>query len=108
MLVQVNTSSNTHGGADFTLRVEGIVEASLNRFADRLTRVEVHLSDENGAKSSGDDKKCMLEARPANMQPTSVTHVAATFDQAVEGAASKMERHLDHTFGRIEDRQRQG
>jgi len=108
MLVQVNTDSNTHGGADLALRVETLLAASLDRFGERLTRIEVFLSDENGAKTHGDDKKCLLEARPANMQPVSVTHVAATFDQAVDGAAKKMERHLDNTFGRIQDRQRQG
>lgn len=108
MLVLVNTNSNTDGSADLTLHVQSMVAASLERFGDRLTRVEVHLSDENGAKTSGDDKKCVLEVRPANMQPTSVTDVAATFDEAVEGAAKKMVRHLDDTFGRIQDRQRQG
>jgi len=108
MLVQVNTSSNTHGSADLSLRVEGIVAASLDRFGERITRVEVHLSDENGDKSHGADKKCVLEARPANMQPMTVTDVAATFDQAVEGAARKMEKHLDSTFGRIQDRERHG
>ncbi len=108
MLVQVNTSSNTHGCADLTLRVEEMVAASLDRFGERITRIEVHLSDENGDKTGSNDKKCVLEARPASMQPMTVTHVAATFDQAVDGAAKKMERHLDDTFGRIQDRQRQG
>ena len=106
MLVQVNTSSNTHGSQELNQRVEAIVEASLGRFGDRLTRVEVFLSDENGAKTHGDDKKCVLEARPTNMQPVIVTDVAATLDFAVQGAAEKMERHLDNTFGRIQDRHR--
>jgi len=107
MLVQVNTDHNTSGSQQLTQRVETIVAASLERFGERLTRVEVHLSDENGAKNHGDDKKCVLEARPANMQPVVVTNVAATVDQAVDGAAKKMERHLDDTFGQIQDRQRQ-
>jgi len=108
MLVQVNTSNNTSGSAELTLRIETLLTAALDRFGERLTRVEVHLSDENGAKTRGDDKKCVLEARPASMQPMTVTHVAATFEQAVDGAAKKMERHLDDTFGRIQDRHRQG
>jgi len=108
MLVQVNTSSDVEGSVELSRRVEASVAASLDRFSERLTRVEVHLSDENGAKTRGDDKKCLLEARPANMEPLSATHVAATFDQAVDGAAKKMERHLDDTFSRIQDRQRKG
>ncbi len=107
MLVLVSTNNNTPGSSELTQWVESIVTASLDRFGDRLTRVEVYLSDENGAKTNGADKKCVLEARPANMQPMSVTDVATTFDEAVEGAAKKMERHLDDTFGRIQDRQRQ-
>ncbi len=107
MLVIVNTDNNTQGSSELSERIESMVAASLGRFADRLTRVEVFLSDENGAKTHGDDKKCVLEARPANMQAISVTDAAATFDEAVDGAAKKMERHLDHTFGRIQDRQRQ-
>jgi len=107
MLVQVNTDNNTHGSDDLTLRVKTLLAATLDRYGERLTRVAVHLSDKNGAKTRGDDKQCVLEARPASMQPVSVTHVAATFDQAVDGAAKKMERHLDDTFGRIQDRQRQ-
>jgi len=106
MLVLVNTNSNTHGSLELNQSIEAIVAASLDRFGERLTRVEVFLSDENGSKTHGDDKKCVLEARPANMQPMTVTDLAATFEDAVEGAAKKMERHLDDTFGRIQDRHR--
>jgi len=74
---------NTHGSQELNQRVEAIVAGSLGRFGNRLTRVEVFLSDENGAKTQGDDNKCVLEARPANMQPVTVTDVAATLDFAV-------------------------
>lgn len=104
MQVQVYTDNNTQGSERFAQLVEDTVVASLKRFGTRITRVEVHLSDENGEKSRGDDKKCVLEARPANMKPVSVSHISATFDLAVAAAAKKMERHLDATFGRIEDR----
>lgn len=67
MLVLVNTNSNTHGSLELNQRIEAIVAATLDRFGERLTRVEVFLSDENGSKTHGDDKKCVLEARPANM-----------------------------------------
>jgi len=103
MQVQINTDKNIEGSEQLTSEVQATVEATLGRFGEQLTRVEVHLSDENGHKDRGDDKRCVLEARPAGMQPVAVTHVAATLDQAVDGAAEKMERLLDSTFGRIND-----
>ncbi len=101
MQVQIYTDKNIEGSEQLTHEVQAAVEATLGRFGEQLTRVEVHLSDENGHKSRGEDKKCVMEARPAGMQPVAVTHVAATLDQAVGGATEKMERLLDSTFGRL-------
>jgi hypothetical protein len=66
----------------------------------RITRVEVHLSDEDGQRSGHRDKRCMMEARIEGRPPIAVTDQAATLDLAVEGAAGKLERLLDSTFGR--------
>ncbi len=103
MQVQINTDTNIEGNEQLALEVQATVEATLGRLAEQLTRVEVHLSDENSHKSRGDDKKCVMEGRPAGMQPVAVTHVAATVDQAVDGAAGKLKRLLDSTFGRLND-----
>jgi ribosome-associated translation inhibitor RaiA len=65
--------------------------------------VEVHLSDENGAKSGQQDQRCMLEARLEGRQPVSVTDHAATLEQAVDGAAHKLARLLDSRLGRLHD-----
>jgi ribosome-associated translation inhibitor RaiA len=74
--------------------------------SDRITRVEVHLSDQNGDKSGQDDKRCMLEARLEGRQPTVVTHHAASLDEAVDGAADKLKRFLESTLERLEDARR--
>ena len=99
MQVQVNTGSSIEGSERLTHYVQTTVQAKLHRFVDHVTRVEVHLSDENSHKSHGDDKKCTLEARPAGRPPVAVTHQTATLDQAIHGAVEKMERLLDSTFG---------
>jgi hypothetical protein len=105
MKIQVNTDRNVEGGEDLVLLVESEVESALERFEDRLTRVEVHLGDESGEKDgSGGDKRCLLEARPAGMQPVVVTDFADTIEQAVVGAAQKMQSLLNSTFGRIDER----
>lgn len=99
MQVQVNTGRSVEGGERLTHYVQATVQEKLQRFVDEVTRVEVHLSDENSHKSHGDDKKCTLEARPAGRPPVAVTHQAATLDQAIHGAVEKMGRLLDSTFG---------
>lgn len=104
MQVQVNTGKNIEGGERLAQYVKATVDAKLHRFVEHVTRVEAHLSDENGHKSHGDDKKCVLEARPAGKPPLAVTHLAATVDQAIHGAVEKMERVLESTFGHNDPR----
>ena len=72
----------------------------LTDFSDRVTRVEVHLSDVNGDKRGEDDKRCMMEVRLEGRQPTAVTHQATTLEQAVAGAAGKVKRSVEHTLDR--------
>jgi hypothetical protein len=80
MQVQLNTDRQITVDDELTHQVEAVVESVLGRFADRITRVEVHLSDENSHKG-GDDKRCMLEARLAGLEPMAVSHQAATLPQ---------------------------
>jgi len=102
MLIQVNTGSQTHHTAQRTDEVQALIENKLGRFADRITRVEVHLTDENSAeKTGGNDKKCMIEVRMAGRQPISTTDHGATHDQALLGAAGKMQSQIDTIVGRI-------
>ena len=82
--------------------ITAAVEAGLARFRDRLTRVEVHLSDVNGPKG-GPDARCLLETRPAGTKPVAVTDDAPTPAGAVKGAVEKMQRLLESAFGRTGD-----
>ncbi|HKK91949.1 MAG TPA: HPF/RaiA family ribosome-associated protein [Longimicrobiales bacterium] len=101
MQIQVNTDSNIEGDADLVRRVTDTLEKSLTRFGEQLTRVEVHLSDQNSDQRSGArDKRCLIEARIAGLQPISVSDEAAVVDQAVSGAADKLIRSLDRTLAR--------
>ncbi len=106
MHIQINTDTNIEGREELAIHVKGLVESTLSRFADRITRVEVHLSDQNGNKNGQDDKRCMIEARLERRQPTAVTHQAASVDDAVEGAADKLKRSLESTLGRLNDSRR--
>lgn len=101
MEVLVNTDSSVQGHEALANDVEQVVRQTLSRFADRLTRVEVHLSDENAQKHGADDKRCLMEARIAGRAPTAVSHHAADLPKAVTGAAEKLRRALDTVFGKL-------
>lgn len=105
MQILVNTDNNINGNERLQGYVESVVGSTLDRFSDRITRVEVHLTDENSpSKSKGDDQRCVMEARPAGLQPISVTHLADTMDQAIDGAVARLERTLDKTFDKLDSR----
>ncbi len=105
MKIQVETDRSVESTEGLVRMVEGEVQSALERFEDRLTRVEVHLSDEDGEKTGGGaDKRCLLEARPAGMQPVAVTGSGGTLEQACRDATRKMQSVLKSTFGRIDGR----
>lgn len=101
ILVQVSTSHDIKGSEQLNQYIQSTVDASLGRFGHKITRVEIHLSDDNGSKTKGDDKRCVLEARPAGHQPLVVSHVGLTIDDAVGGALEKIEKLLDSTFAKL-------
>mgnify|MGYP000499713979 CR=1 FL=1 len=105
MQIQVNTDNHIEGSIELTGDVESVVMGALERFGSRITRVEVHLSDQNGdTKSATDDKRCVMEARLSGLQPIIVTHQGSSLEQAVSGATDKLEKTLESTLGRLDDR----
>ena len=101
MIIQINTDNHIDGREELAQRAEATVAAALSHFARQITRIEVHLSDENSHKGGSDDKRCAMEARLEGRQPVGVTHQAATLDQAVAGAAAKLKRSLESTLGKL-------
>ena len=100
MKIQVNSDKTIAVDASLTRFVEGEVRRVLARFARRLTRVEVHLSDVDSRKTGQADKRCLIEARPAGDRPVSVSAKAAKMASAVDGALGKMQRLFTTFFGR--------
>lgn len=101
MHIEVHTDHHIKGSESLTRSVQSTVEATLGRISHRITRVDVHLSDENGPKKTGDDIKCAMEARLEGLKPAGVTHHASQLEDAVSGAADKLLRVIDHTLGRL-------
>jgi len=100
MLVQLNTDNHIEKTDRLTSQVETEVDGVIGRYGDQITRVQVSLNDLNSHKG-GIDKRCMMEARISGHQPVAVTHDAETLDDAISGAAEKLERSLDHTLGKL-------
>ncbi len=101
MKIQINTDDNIAGGAELEQLTKDVVTAALGHLAEQVTRVEVHLSDENSTKGGCADKRCLLEARLEGVQPLAVTAEAETIEQAVERAADKLKSSLASTLGRL-------
>lgn len=103
MQIQLNTDRNIDGNEALAAFVRGETEHALSHFKDHVTRVEIHLSDENSDKKKGkDDLRCVMEARLEGRNPIAATHHAATLEQAVKGAADKLSRLIESTLGRLE------
>lgn len=106
MQIQTNTDHNIPGREALSAHVSSVVENALDHFRARVTRVEVHLTDENGPKGGEADMRCAMEARLANLQPIAITHAAPSLHQAIDGAADKLARLIEHTLARLEEHQR--
>ena len=101
MEIQVNTDNHVLGDQSLTQTAESYVTDAIDRFQDHITRVEVHLGDTNGKKSSSSDKRCMMEARVKAHSPIAVTHEAESLVLAMDGAAEKLRAALDSLLGRL-------
>jgi ribosome-associated translation inhibitor RaiA len=104
MLVRLTTDNHIRASEALKGELEKEIESKLRRFVPQLTRVEVHLADENSSKHSDNDKTCTLEARLAGLQPLAATANGAQIDQAVNGALDKLIALLEHKLGRLGER----
>ncbi|HEU0033890.1 MAG TPA: HPF/RaiA family ribosome-associated protein [Kofleriaceae bacterium] len=102
--MQVLVRHDDHiSGNGLEQRVTAMVEASLDRYRDQITRVEVHLADENGPKSGNDDFRCTLEVHVGGRPPLAVTQKGTSAEVVIGDAADKMLRMLDDDLGKLRD-----
>jgi ribosome-associated translation inhibitor RaiA len=99
MQIQINSDHHITGSPELAGQVQALVRDTLDRYSDRITRVEVHLNDINGVKG-GADKRCLMEARLGGLGPVAVNHEAENLDLAINGAMEKLERALEHKLGK--------
>lgn len=98
MKIQFNTDKNIEGHERLEKFFTSELEKDLARFDDKVTRIEVHLGDENSDKGGVKDKRCMIEARPVKLQPIAVTAFGDSIEKAFFQAAEKIKKALSTAF----------
>ena len=103
MIIQFNTDHNIAGREAFETKITDLLTDGLSRISHQITRVEVHLSDENGHKNGFNDKKCLLEARLEGMQPIVASDHANNHELATKGAMNKLKTAIDSKIGQLKN-----
>ena len=101
MTIQFNADNNLTIHEEFRDKLKDLLTEELSRFSEHITRLEVHLSDENGHKQGQNDKKCMLEVRVEGRPPIAVKAGANNYELAVDAAIDKLKSSLDTIFDRL-------
>ena len=107
MQVQINSDNNISMHDRLSDSIGAYINNLLQRFDPYLTRVEVNLTGDKSTKKAGPKhKRCVLEARAKRRQSLIVTNKATDIEDAFSGAADKMHRQLETTYGRLADKRR--
>ena len=104
MKIQLNTDNNIKGTESLEVFISEELSNSLKRFADKITRIEVYLSDQNADKGGPDDIQCKLEARIEGMQPVIVVGKSGSKEKALGEAVEKMKAKLDSRLGKMKNK----
>ncbi len=102
MKIQFNTDKTINGEERNQDFFTSQIAEEFDRYQSHITRIEVHLSDENGKNDGFNDKRCLMEARLKGRNPIAVSNQADTVEQAVSGSIDKLKISLETILGRIQ------
>ena len=75
---------------------------------DQITRIDVHLHDDSGPNKSGtNDKRCLIEARLAGMQPLMIEQRGNDMYAVINQATRKLQQTLQKAKSRRRDAKQQ-
>jgi ribosome-associated translation inhibitor RaiA len=103
MIVQINTDKHIEGHSRMNDFFSAEIKKDLARFDNKVTRIEVHLGDENGDKFGVNDKRCLIEARIEGKNPIAVTSHEDTYEKAFHASVDKIKRSLSTTFEKMRE-----
>lgn len=104
MIIEVNTDRHIEGSERLIAYCKSTLEAELDRFSEYITRIDVHFSDQNGAKGGDNDKRCLIETKLKGFKPITASNHASSIDDALSGAIDKMVTVLNTTLDKLRDR----
>lgn len=109
MVIQINSAKHIQLHADKIDAWSEELKSSLSRFADQISRIEVHVTDENSAAKEGaDDIRCLIEARLNGRQPVSVEVRSENPPLAFKQATEALHRRLEHLLDKERTLKRKG
>lgn len=100
MTIQYNTDKTINGDERHQDYFITQISESLKRYESDITRIAVHITDQNGKKEGVNDIRCLLEARLEGKQPIAVTCQADNLELAVSGALEKLNASIKTILGR--------
>ena len=104
MIIQLNADKNLTIHEAYETQISEKLSKDLERYSDHITRLEVHLSDENGNKSGQNDKKCLLEARMEGKSPIVTSDLGNTYDLALKGATEKLKHAIGTVVSKMQEK----
>ena len=103
MIIQLNTDKNLTIHSEYEAQITEKLNKDLDRYSEYISRIEVHMSDENGSKAGVNDKKCLLEARIEGKQPVAASDLGDTYDLALKGATEKLKSALNTIVSKMQE-----
>jgi ribosomal subunit interface protein len=101
MIIQLNSDKNIQISERLDKIVSDKISRSLKRFAEKITRIEVHLSDQSAQKTGPDDILCKIEARLKDLPTVIVTGKGDSKEHALGDAIVKIKSALDSAKGKL-------
>lgn len=102
MNIQLNADKNLTIHEPYEMQIKAQLTKDLDRYSNHLSRVEIHLSDENGSKAGLNDKKCLIEARLDGKPPLVASDLGNTYDLALKGATEKIKSALNTAVSKMQ------
>lgn len=102
MLILINTDKTINGDKNHQDFFSSQIKVELERYHSHITRIVVHLKDENGNKDGLNDMSCMIEARLKGRQPIAVTSKENTIELAVTSSIDKIKTSIETILGRVQ------
>jgi ribosome-associated translation inhibitor RaiA len=103
MKILINTDRTIKGDENHQAYFTELIATELDRFESYISKIEVHLSDQNGNKEGRDDIHCLIEARIEGKQPIAVSKQANSTKLAISGAIEKLKAALETIVGRMQN-----